>query len=218
MKVIAFAMLLLGGSTGFAQTLSGLCMLSQRTEAPEKAQLMLARTDCDKGADNCSDMNNSSIEWSRWMGVSAEMLQKEGTTLTARMSAEPAATRGGDETVLLVEDDSGVRVFAARVLRQLGYTVLEAKAGGEALRVASAHEGRIDLLLTDVVMPQLSGSELAAQLLGQDPELKIIYMSGYTEDRVVQDSWAEVGVAFLSKPFSGVELAQLVRTTLDGTG
>lgn len=136
----------------------------------------------------------------------------------SRMSAEPAATRGGAETVLLVEDDSGVRVLAARVLRQLGYTVLEAKDGGEALRVAAAHEGRVDLLLTDVVMPQLSGSELAAQLLGQDPELKIIYTSGYTEDRVVQDSWAEVGVAFLSKPFSGVELAQIVRTTLDGTG
>jgi len=89
MRVIAFAVLLLGSTTGFAQTLSGLCMLSQRTDVPGKGQLMLARTDCDKGSDNCSDMDNSSIEWSRWTGVSAEMLQKEGTTLVARMSAEP---------------------------------------------------------------------------------------------------------------------------------
>ena len=93
MKITAFAVLLLGCSTGFAQAqvLSGLCMLSNanRTDRPDKAQLMLARTDCDKGSDSCSDMNNSSIEWSRWTGVSAEMLQKDGTTLTARMSAEP---------------------------------------------------------------------------------------------------------------------------------
>jgi hypothetical protein len=89
MRVIAFAVLLLGCSTGLAQTLSGLCMLSQRTDVPDNGQLMLARTDCDKGSDSCWDMNSSSIEWSRWTGVSAEMLQKEGTTLTARMTAEP---------------------------------------------------------------------------------------------------------------------------------
>ncbi|MEG9438792.1 hypothetical protein JAO29_21840 [Edaphobacter sp. HDX4] len=89
MRVIAFAVLFLGCSTGFAQSLSGLCMLSQRADQPDKGQLMLARTDCDKGSDSCSDMNNSSTEWSRWTGVSAEMLQKEGTTLTAQMSAEP---------------------------------------------------------------------------------------------------------------------------------
>jgi hypothetical protein len=88
MRIIAFAMLL-GCSTGLAQTLSGLCMLSQRADVRDKAQLMLARTECDKSSDNCSDMNSSSIEWSRWTGISEEMLQKEGATLTARMSAEP---------------------------------------------------------------------------------------------------------------------------------
>ena len=91
MRMTAFAVLLLGCSTGFGQALSGLCMLSDahRSGEPDKAQLVLARTDCDKGSDGCSDMNNSSVEWSRWTGVSAEMLQKEGATLTARMSAEP---------------------------------------------------------------------------------------------------------------------------------
>jgi signal transduction histidine kinase/DNA-binding response OmpR family regulator len=137
----------------------------------------------------------------------------------ARTIKEPPATRqGGDEIVLLVEDDPGVRMLATRVLRQLGYTVLEAKDGHEALQLAGAYEGSIDLLLTDVVMPKLGGAELAAQLLGHNPDLKIIYMSGYTEDRVVQDSWAEVGVAFLSKPFSEAALAQIIRATLDGTG
>jgi hypothetical protein len=89
MRITAFVVLLLGCSTGFAQTLSGLCMLSNRADRPDKAQLMLARTDCDKDSDSCSDTNNSSIGWSRWTGVSVEMLQKEGTTLTARMSSEP---------------------------------------------------------------------------------------------------------------------------------
>lgn len=89
MRITALAVLLLGCSTGLAQTLSGLCMLSHRTDRPDKAQLMLARTDCDNGSDSCSDMNNSSIEWSRFTGVSAEMLQKDGTTLTARMNSDP---------------------------------------------------------------------------------------------------------------------------------
>ena len=91
MKIAAVALLLLGGSTGFGQALSGLCMLSNanRADRPDRVQLMLARTDCDKGSDNCSDMNSSTMEWSRWTGVSAEMLQKDGSTLTARMSGEP---------------------------------------------------------------------------------------------------------------------------------
>jgi PAS domain S-box-containing protein len=121
----------------------------------------------------------------------------------------------GHETLLLVEDQANVRQFAARVLRGLGYTVVEAANGLEAIE--RALERPIQLLVTDVVMPGLSGSELAAQLMGHDPDLRIIYMSGYTADRVAQDGWAEVGVTFLSKPFSGADLAQLVRTTLDGT-
>jgi hypothetical protein len=88
--MIAFALLLLGGSTGFAQGLSGLCMLSSAhgSNQADKAKLMLARTDCDEGSDGCSDTNNTTTEWSRWMGVSAETLQGEGTTLTARMSSD----------------------------------------------------------------------------------------------------------------------------------
>jgi hypothetical protein len=88
--MIAFALLLLGSSTGFAQALSGLCMLSSAHGANQanKVQLMLARVDCDEGSDGCSDTNNSTTEWSRWTGVSAGTLQGENTTLTARMSSD----------------------------------------------------------------------------------------------------------------------------------
>lgn len=90
MKITAFAVLLLGCSTVFAQTRSGLCMLSDahRTRQPDKVQLVLARTDCGEDTGNCTDVNNGSIEWGRWTGVSADMLAKDGATLTARMNAE----------------------------------------------------------------------------------------------------------------------------------
>ncbi|HEU5098954.1 MAG TPA: response regulator [Roseiflexaceae bacterium] len=160
--------------------------------------------------------------------ISVESAVGQGTTIRIELPALPGAQLAraapqvlvdlprGHETVLLVEDEVDVRQFAARVLRGLGYTVVEAANSTEALE--RALQRPIQLLVTDMVMPGLSGSELAAQLLGRDPDLKAIYMSGYTADRVVRDGWAEVGVAFLSKPFSGADLAQLVRATLDGTG
>lgn len=91
MRMTALAVLFLCCSTGFGQSLSGLCMLSNAHHAnqADKAQLMLARIDCDDNSDGCSDTNNTSMEWSRWTGVSAEMLQSEGTTLTAQMTADP---------------------------------------------------------------------------------------------------------------------------------
>ena len=90
MRMMAFVLLLLGSSTGLAQSLLGLCMLSDAhgDHRGDRAQLMLARIDCDEKSDGCSDTNNSSTEWSRWTGVSAEMLRSEGTTLTGRMSAD----------------------------------------------------------------------------------------------------------------------------------
>jgi hypothetical protein len=91
MRMTALAVLLLGCSTGLAQSQSGLCMLSNAhsVNEPDKARLMLARVDCEDGSDGCSDSNNTSMEWNRWTGVSAEMLQKDGTTLTARLSSDP---------------------------------------------------------------------------------------------------------------------------------
>jgi two-component system, cell cycle sensor histidine kinase and response regulator CckA len=130
-----------------------------------------------------------------------------------RTDASPAVL-GGSETVLLVEDEGTVRQLATRVLRQLGYTVLEASDGVEALRVAGEHSGMIDLLLTDVVMPQLGGAVLATRLRETYLRLKVLFMSGYTDQAIVDHSLLEPGVAFLQKPFAPELLARRVREVL----
>ena len=120
----------------------------------------------------------------------------------------------GEETVLLVEDEDVLRGLLAKFLRLYGYTVLEARHGGEALLICERHQGPIHLMVTDVVMPQMSGRELADRLTPLRPEMKIIYMSGYTEDALVQHGVADLSVAFLQKPFKPVELARQVRAVL----
>jgi PAS domain S-box-containing protein len=122
----------------------------------------------------------------------------------------------GAETVLLVEDEVSVRALAARVLRVQGYSVIEAANGDEAL--ALIHDqgaAGIDLLLTDVIMPQVGGRELAARLTALLPRLKVLYMSGYTDDAIVHHGRLEPGIVFLVKPFSPGALARKVREVLD---
>ncbi|NNN04903.1 MAG: PAS domain S-box protein [Elusimicrobia bacterium] len=120
----------------------------------------------------------------------------------------------GAETLLLVEDESGVRLVAGRVLRTCGYTVLEAADGEEALSVAAAHAGQIDLLVSDVVMPKLGGRELAERLRAVRPKCKILFMSGYTDDAALRDGVSSAEFAFLPKPFRPYELAEKVREVL----
>jgi CheY-like chemotaxis protein len=123
----------------------------------------------------------------------------------------------GVETILLVEDETSVRELASRMLRQQGYNVLNAANGDEALRVAQEQaEAEIHLLLTDVVMPQLGGRELADRLKTMRPDLKVLFISGYTGNTDVHHGFLEPGVAFLSKPFSPQMLAHKVREVLDG--
>ncbi len=122
----------------------------------------------------------------------------------------------GVETVLLAEDDPAVRALAVRVLGEQGYRVLEAVDGATALRLASEYIGTtIDLLLTDVVMPQISGRALFEQINALHPNIKALFMSGYTDDAIVRQGQLDAGVAFLQKPFSSAALVRKVRAVLD---
>jgi CheY-like chemotaxis protein len=142
--------------------------------------------------------------------------------MTAGPAAEaPAATRRvadrarTDETVLLVEDQDEVRDLASRVLQRFGYHVLPARSGDEALRVAEDHPQRISLLLTDVVMPGLSGKEVAERLTALRPGLRVLYMSGYTDNIIAQHGVLAPGTGFISKPFTPDSLATAVRAAID---
>jgi PAS domain S-box-containing protein len=128
--------------------------------------------------------------------------------------AEPPAARGS-ETILLVEDEEAVRSLVGEILQMRGYTVLEARHPGEALLLAERHPAPIHLLVTDVVMPQMDGHELAERLLSARPELRVIYMSGYTANVSVLRGVLETGSTFLPKPFTPDALARRVREVLD---
>jgi len=134
---------------------------------------------------------------------------------------EPAADASqgslrGAETVLVAEDEDGVRELLRKTLTEYGYTVLTARHGRDALMLAGERAGDIDLLLTDVVMPEMSGRELAETLVDRRPDLKVLYISGYTDDEVLQRGVRGRDVGLLRKPFATEELARRVRTILDG--
>jgi two-component system cell cycle sensor histidine kinase/response regulator CckA len=124
----------------------------------------------------------------------------------------------GNETVLLVEDQATVRRTVRKILETYGYQVLEARNGGAALLLCERYEKPIDLLLTDVVMPEMSGRELADRLASQHAETKVLYMSGYTDDVIVHHGVLDEGMAFIQKPFAADVLARKVRDVLDDPG
>jgi two-component system cell cycle sensor histidine kinase/response regulator CckA len=124
-------------------------------------------------------------------------------------------TPRGSETILLVEDQGDVRDYVRDVLEAQGYTVLLAKEGAEALEIARTHAGRIHLLLTDVVMPGMSGRELAERLVGARPDVAVLYMSGYPDRAVVDHGILGPGVTFLQKPVATDALARKVREVMD---
>jgi two-component system cell cycle sensor histidine kinase/response regulator CckA len=127
--------------------------------------------------------------------------------------AEPTQRFTGTETILVVEDEDEVRAFLRRALQRSGYTVLEARNAGEALLLCEQHAGAIELLLTDVVMPRMTGPELAARLRPMRPAMRVVYVSGYSEDRI-----DEPHDAFVAKPMSVDALLQSVRAVLDRRG
>jgi CheY-like chemotaxis protein len=126
---------------------------------------------------------------------------------------EIPSSRG--ETILLVEDDGSILELSRRILVSPGYTLLSATTPGEAMALAKGHSGRIHLLITDVVMPEMNGRELSKQLQVLYPDLKILFISGYTANVIAHRGVLEKGVYFLPKPFSKKDLAVKVRQVLD---
>jgi PAS domain S-box-containing protein len=166
----------------------------------------------------------------RQSGGSIEVSSKPGRGSTFRIylpwvnaavvpaaSAEESRPAGGAETILLVEDAEGVRKMTCEALERSGYRVFVASSSAEALELARKRRRPIHLLLTDVVMPGMNGSELAAQVTPLHPEAKVLYMSGHTDDSLVQHGVLEERVAFLQKPFTLAALSRKVREVLDGT-
>lgn len=132
----------------------------------------------------------------------------------SKQPTPPVESLHGTETVLLAEDEAAVRELTRSVLERYGYNVMVAASGPEAL-LAAQQANNIALLITDVVMPQMSGRELATALAKDAPHMRILYLSGYTEDAIVHHGVLDEGVAFLPKPFTPEGLARKVREVLD---
>ena len=140
---------------------------------------------------------------------------REDSEADVPMLEPDAPKRGGSETILLVEDETQIRSVARTILANLGYRVIEAGNAAEALRQSELFAGTIDLLLTDVVMPQMSGPELAKRLVRDRPETRVLCMSGYTDDALVRHGAIDSGIAYLQKPITPDKLARKVRAVLD---
>jgi CheY-like chemotaxis protein len=151
-----------------------------------------------------------------------------GTTFTVRLphisehEAAPAELSAGHQgrpvsgtTVLIAEDEDNIREAVTEYLESLGLTVLQAEDGVAALEVVSRHKGKIDVLMTDLVMPRMSGPELVEHLLAERPELRVIFVSGYTPDAIREQRIDRDNMCFLQKPFLLVELAAAIREALD---
>jgi len=163
-------------------------------------------------------------------GGSIEVLSEVGTGTTfkiylPRVGEEavapveddpPAALPGGTETVLVVEDEDILRDLCARILEGMGYRLLQARNGAEAIALAQGYGDRIDLLLTDVVMPAMNGSDLATHLVLHHPEMKVLFTSGYTDETISRHGVLDEGVSFIGKPYNPSSLARKVREVLDG--
>jgi hypothetical protein len=130
-------------------------------------------------------------------------------------AAGETASGRGSETILLVEDDETVRALARRILEGCGYLVLEAQSAGDALVLCEKHKGNIDVLLTDVVMPRMSGRELAERLGSLRPDMRVLYMSGYTDDAVIRHGIRNSDVAFLQKPITPHALTSKLREVIE---
>jgi len=130
----------------------------------------------------------------------------------------PAAAAPTAETILVVEDEDRVRHLTCRMLESTGYHVLTARGGAEALQILDRHEQPVHLMLTDVVMPGMSGPDLEARAAGIRPDMRILYMSGHTDNDALRRAVLDRAAHFIGKPFTRDDLVRAVRKTLDSTG
>ena len=160
--------------------------------------------------------NNGSIEVQSRIGHSTTfyIYLPCATDLGKPAPMRSASTAGGSETILLVEDDDRVRALVSNMLRKHGYSVLLASAGDQALEIAMRHQGRIDLLLTDVLMAGLNGRMLSERLTAARPETRVLYMSGYSDDEILRFGVKTAAAHFIQKPFSVDALVHKIRETL----
>ncbi|MEV0898350.1 ATP-binding protein [Actinoplanes sp. NPDC049802] len=151
------------------------------------------------------------------LGTTITVLLPAGATPATDSAAErPAATGGHGETLLVVEDEDALRDVAGRILTGAGYRVLAAEGGAQALELAARHNGTIDLLVSDVVMPGMLGKELAERLVVARPGTRVLYMSGYAQPVLASQGTLDPGVVLLEKPFTANDLLTAVRRRLDG--
>ncbi|MFH1740546.1 MAG: response regulator, partial [bacterium] len=142
----------------------------------------------------------------------------DSPTVVSSSDTTPVGPHRGWETILLVEDEEAVRSFACETLQMNGYTVLAAGNGQEALQISQRHNGPIHLVITDVVMPGMSGRTLAEHLAPVHPDMRVLYMSGYTDDEIIQHGVLDDKIPFMQKPFSLDTLTLRVREILDASG
>jgi CheY-like chemotaxis protein len=138
-----------------------------------------------------------------------------GAAAPVQQIATDGAAQRGSETILLAEDTEGLREIAREYLGNLGYTVIEADSGEQALKRANEFGGEIHLLLTDVVMSGINGRELADQIVRKYPGIKILFTSGYTDDSIARQGFLDLSVAFIQKPYRPKALARKIREILD---
>ncbi|HVO40301.1 MAG TPA: ATP-binding protein, partial [Spirochaetia bacterium] len=139
----------------------------------------------------------------------------DGKALGKQAEGASVQTHGGNETILLVEDEEAILNLSRQLLQDLGYSVLASRTPDEAIRLARSNPSSVDLLITDVVMPQMNGRQLAASISTIAPRAKCLYMSGYTADVIAHQGLLDKGVNFIAKPFSMTDLASKIRAVLD---
>ncbi len=149
------------------------------------------------------------------MFMFARKSETESATATLPVPSAQADTNGRRETIIIADDDSGVRRALSAALRKIGYRVLEACSGAQAVQIAETEPGRVDMVLADVVMPSMTTDQLQRRLIEARPDARIAFMSGYIHDDLVRQSVLHGPVAFFEKPFTVPVLAKQIREVLD---